>query len=135
MTTVSTDNQVPIEPVREKVFTIEHTDARGQTSRLVFKWARPTIRDLVRIAAEVHRVTEGQDLKGMAQDFAYMLAYCRVVLKETPKGFSWDEVDEGDLLARIFVEARTLEDRWFRRGEDVAPRRSEGPGAGAPSDP
>lgn len=123
----------PEEPLREKVFTITHVDAHGKTFTGAFRWVRPTLRDHLRIAAEQHRLSEGLELDVEYRGLAAMLAHLKVVLREVPKGWSWDEVEDPALLAAIFDEVRRLEERWFRGGGDDAGAGGAAAGAPAPA--
>ena len=115
---VNADKPDPTEPVREKRFSFSLHDPGGRLHEGVFLYRRPNVRDLLRIEAERARLCEGQPLEREWQILAGMLAQLRIVLREVPPWFRWDELEDVGLVTRLYEEVARIDGAWFRRDDE-----------------
>ncbi len=115
---MNADKPDPTEPVREKRFPFSLHDPGGRPRDGVFLYRRPNVRDLLRIEAERARLCEGQPLEREWLILAGMLAQLRIVLREVPPWFRWDEVEDVGLVTRLYEEVARIDGAWFRRDDD-----------------
>ncbi len=117
----------PIEPAREQRFPVSYTDAQGRQFEGTFHYRRPNICESLRIEAEKARLCEGQALSPSWMAVAHVVAFLRVSLRDSPKWFRWDQLDDVGMVNRVFEEVLRIDGAWFRGS--YAPRGGEEAGA------
>ncbi len=117
----------PVEPAREQRFSVSYTDANGRTFEGAFLYRRPNICEALRVEAEKARLCEGQALSPSWMAVAHVVAFLRVSLRQSPRWFRWDQLDDVGMVNRVFEEVLRIDGAWFRGS--YAPRGSEEPGA------
>lgn len=128
-------SQHPVEPVKEQRFSFSHVDEHGRTFEGVFRYVRPSLRDLLRIEAEKQRLAEGQPLDREFLVLASMMARLKVVLREVPSWLRWDELSDLAVVTRLSEEVDRIEGAWFPGRDAGGSGASAGAASGAGAEP
>lgn len=115
---------------REHTFSIKGK-VLGKDVQGEFTCRYPSILDEIEVAKKANQILDGADLSTLHQvvvDQAYNLAYCDVLLKETPDWFDISTIDNTDVLNDIVKEMVDFFGSFRKEDEENQPAKTSDEG-------